>query len=541
MARTRSISERAESLFDEVNEDFDIWYQTERASLWQAPTVNSETDRARLQNLTLATRIEENLDIIVELQTNESFRNRESAISTMASIRDISRLATILALLIAVSLSIWVGLTIIRPLKSAANAAQQISKGRLDIDIPRGGRDETGLLLRAMRVMQDNIRARIEREKSLRTLAQDRLSDSLENSKDAILLTDQNGKIIVANPDVKSLFADLTDTQSIVGRQRGDFINADGIPKGVAERDGDREFRLLDGRWFRVNASDTREDGRLYIWNEMTQIRQTATRLLAAKDAAESANRAKTLFLAAMSHELKTPLNAVIGLADAVGSKIRGGGNETSEDMADMMDLIVSSGEHINQIVSDVLEVASDDKSSPKHDLDRVEFSTIVDRTIQEFKKNARRAEVRLLWELPSSPISILGDAADLKVLVTKILDNAIKFNRPGGSAKIQLQKIENGTVRLIVIDNGIGIASEDLSRILEPFQQISQGYTRAVDGTGLGLAVASRIAQRHNTRIQFQSRFGKGSVFSVIFDDFKTSEAFNNVDTGITQNRSAA
>ena len=541
VARSRSISERADSVFAEVDADFLLWSQAQRAWLEQSLTRSSQISSLPHQESEREMRITENLDIIVELQTNESFRNREAAISKMESIRNISKFAAIFALFVAVSLSVWIAWTIIRPLKSAAYAATQISKGRLDINIPTNGRDETGLLLRAMKDMQDNIRLRMEREQDLRSLAQDRLTDSLENSKDAVLLTDVKGKIIVANPDVKALFAGVTKSKTLIGLQAKEFLDSDGIPYEVDNRDGDRDFKLPDGRWFRVNASNTTEGGKLFIWSEMTEIRQNAANLREARDAAEAASRAKTLFLAAMSHELNTPLNAIIGLADIIAYKVRNGDDQQNKEMADMMDMIVKSGEHMNQIVRDVLEIASDDKSTSELLFEPVELSSIVESCLKQRAEKAREAKVRLLLEPISSPINVHGDETDLRLLIEKLLDNAINFNRPGGSAKVQLQKMENGTIRLNVIDNGIGIAAKDLSRIFEPFQQVSQGYTRSVDGTGLGLAVASRIANRHNTRIQVQSRLGSGSVFTVIFDSSEKHELTNTFEATLTKKRNAA
>lgn len=536
IARSRSISDRAEAVFDEVEADFFLWSQAQRVSFSSQQVMDTNH-----QELDRAMRITENLDIIVELQTNESFRNREQAILKMESISNISKMASIFSLIVAICLSALIAWTIIRPLKSAAYAARQISNGQLDTDIPSGGRDETGLLLRAMKDMQDNIRARMEREQDLRTLAQDRLSDSLENSKDAVLLTDVNGKITVANPDVKTLFSGVTDSKSIIGRQAQDFLELNGIPNEVHERDGNRDFKLLDGRWFRVNASDTTEGGKLFIWSEMTEIRQTAVKLREARDAAEAASRAKTLFLATMSHELNTPLNAIIGLSDAIAFQLRKDNQEQSNEIASMMDMIVQSGEHINQIVRDVLEIASDEKTIPKELFEAVELCSIVDSCIKQRAEKAQRVKVRLFLDPICSPINVYGHEPDLRLLVEKLVDNAINFNRPGGSVKIQLQKMDDGIIRLNVIDNGIGIAAKDFSRIFEPFQQINEGYTRVVDGTGLGLAVASLIAKRHNTRIQVQSRLGSGSVFTVFFKNYESHKTTNETKASIMQNRSAA
>lgn len=514
VARERSISLQADEYFDDVVRDFAVWQARERSHIgteFQAP----EGDDLGLQ-------IEENLDIIVELQANESFRNRETAIATMSRIRQFSFYAVLAAIVLTLGLTAWIGVTIVRPLNAAATAAARISSGELDIKIPRGGQDETGQLLRTMRSMQSNIRTRMAAEQDLRTLAQYRLSDSLENSKDAVLLTDVDGQIIVANPGVEALFPGLQaalNGDALVGRACGTLFAEDGIPLHV-EQDGPtngHEFRQADGRWVRVNASATREGGRLFIWSDITESKDDAERLRVARDAAEAASRAKTLFLAAMSHEMNTPLNAIIGLSDVM--KMQQDHPDGDADLANLANLISQSGGHMAQIVRDVLEIATDEVEDANLDqLERTNLINPIDHAVEALRDTAAQASVRLIWTPPETPIYIPGDTKDLQHLAGKLIDNAVKFNRSGGAVKVQLTPIGADQVRLDVIDNGLGIAAKDFDRILEPFVQVDEGYTRAVDGTGLGLCVADRIAKRHGTKLTIRSTLGKGSVFSVLF-----------------------
>ena len=515
VARERSISDRAAPIFDAIDTDFAVWVARERAAFG---------GRASAENHTRALAIEENLDIVVELQTNESFRDREAALAGMAATRRLTQLAAYAALALAVGLTIWIGVTIIRPLKSAAGAAARISAGDFDVAIPAGGEDETGQLLRTLSDMRDNIRRRMEQEQDARALAQARLSDSLENSQDAVVLTDREARIIVANPAVGDVFAGLAQLPELLGRDARDFVGPDGVPRGATReaknraQSGQCDFQLAGGRWYRVNASATREGGRLFIWTDITQSRQTAQRLREARDAAQTANRAKSRFLAAMSHELNTPLNAIIGLADVIGA----GAKRSDTKTAEMARMISDSGMNMARIVRDVLEIASDEDAdagvNAGRPLDRARLCKAVDRSVHGLRDTARETGVRLLWACPPAPIDINGDAADLQLLVDKLLHNALRFNRPGGTAKVELRTLANGRVRLDVIDNGIGIAEGDLSRIMEPFTQASEGFSRTADGTGLGLAVAARIARRHGSTLEVRSREGRGSVFSVTF-----------------------
>lgn len=379
--------------------------------------------------------------------------------------------------------------------------------------------------------MQSNIRTRMEAEQDSRALAQQRLSESLENSTDAVLLTNVDGKVIVTNPRVMSLFPTLlgsSSDKSLIGRDCGTLFAVDGIPLHV-DQNGPQignEFRLADGRWIRVNASSTREGGRLFIWSDISESKANADRLRIARDEAEAASRAKTLFLAAMSHELNTPLNAIIGLADVM--KLMAGQGSEEGQIADMATMISQSGTHMAQIVQDVLEIASDENEVKPDQYDAINLSGPINRAIESLRGAAETANVQLVWAYPNEAFNIMGDAKDLEQLVRKLIDNAIKFNNPGGAVKAQLSAIGEDHIRLDIIDNGPGIAPEHFEKILQPFRQVDEGYSRAVDGTGLGLPVADRIARRHGTELQIQSRVGKGSVFSLTFS--RASAALSNL-----------
>ncbi len=515
VARERSIEPRAQNFFDAVEADY---------AQWEAVPPDSETTASGENQWDVADRIEETLDIIVELQTNESFRNREAALTTMSRIRQYSLYAVGIALALTLVLSAWLTLTIVRPLKAAASAAAQISGGRLDVTIPESGDDETGQLLRTMSEMQDRIRLRMQEQQDMRTLAQNRLSETLENSADAVLLTDARDRITVANPRVSELFAGVLGGADqpmgqLTGRACAELFGLDGVPDGITAREGS-EFSLPGGCWLRVSASKTREGGRLLIWSDVTDARRKSETLKQARDEAEAASRAKTLFLAAMSHELNTPLNAVVGLADVLKTELARPGLDPS--FADMVGLIGQSGEHISRIVSDVLEIADGDSAPVALDrLDPADLGACVQAAVDAATPHAKSNGVRIGWDRPQAGIGVLFDPQELTQSVGKLLDNAVKFNRPGGAVKLRLLPADPATgapARLDVADTGIGIPADQLERIREPFVQVDQGYSRAVDGTGLGLCIVDRSATRHGARLHIHSVPDRGSVFSLLF-----------------------
>lgn len=518
VAQERSIAERAQSFFSDVNTHVDQW----SALVFMTESYNSATFMSKIEEL--STEIETNLDIIVELQTNESFRNREAALARMKKIEKYNLWATAAAAMLTVLLSGWLAITIINPLKAAANAARKISAGNLEAKIPRGGDDETGVLLKTMAAMQKNIRDRMSKEQDARALAQLRLAESLENSLDAIVLTDQDGKIIVANNQVKKMVPKLAD-ENLISKPFDSFFDPNGRPKDpLCDFFIDRsEMLLSNGRWARINASETQEGGNLFIWTDITEMKDQNEKLREARDLAEEADKAKTLFLAAMSHELRTPLNAVIGFSDIIVSQAMGQvGNPKYTEMAA---LISQSGAHLLNIVEDVLQIShGGDSSELSADMTDVDLLDAINFCVKTIESEVKEASIQLSWERPDEDIYVRGDQNRLQQVFLNLLSNAIKFNKAGGLVKITIKPLQNNAVRIDIIDNGIGIDKADIARITEPFVQVDNSYKREYEGAGLGLSIVKQMVTLHNGGLAIRSEPGKGTCVSVAFPRLRAS-----------------
>ena len=525
VAKERSISERAAPFFEDVESLTAKWAKIAMAN--PAVLLNSE----RAQQAELADEIENNLDIIVELQTNESFRNRESALEEVSNVESYSLWATGLALTLSILLSSWLGLTIIRPLKSAAQAARKISAGNLNAEIPKGGDDETGALLKTLSAMQENIRGRMDREQSARALAQTRLAESLENSKDAIILTDSEDRIIVANNQVRSMFPDL-ENKTILSSKLETYFTRRGVPKDIVHiyDEAQHEIRFEDGRWARINASDTEEGGRLIIWTDITSGKQAHQNLMIAKEQAEAASRAKTLFLAAMSHELRTPLNAVIGFADVMTMQHQQPGGDAKQ--LEMCQIISRNGDQLLKIVQDVLNIADTENTEIlTANQEMVDLKEVVTFCLKTIAKEMQPKRLRLIWDSQMSPVTVRGDRVRLQQAILNLLSNAIKFNQEDGRVKVDIRRRSDGSVAINVIDDGIGIKSEDLARMVKPFEQADNSYSRRYEGAGLGLSVVQKIMTIHGGELKMRSAFGKGTCATLILPK-ASSENQSRTDT---------
>jgi len=329
---------------------------------------------------------------------------------------------------------------------------------------------------------------------SLRSLAQHRLSDSLNNSQDAILLTDQTNMIIVANPQMAQIFPAIADID-LVGKPFHAFFEPSGCSLNEpcelkAQTD---EIAFTDGRWARVSKSSTNEGGQLFIWSDITQQKARSLKLKDAKEAAEAADKAKSLFLAAMSHELRTPLNAVIGFSDALEEHHKSESGD--ENLAEMAGLISKSGAQLLNIIKDVLSVAKgiDEAKSPDEMIEMNLFEA-VKFSAQIIEVEAKDKNIRIITPPAETPFVIKGDVIRIQQLLLNLLSNAVKFNEENGAVKIQIEPHISGWVRCDVIDNGIGISEDNLEKIMQPFIQADTGHTRKYDGMGLGLTIVRQI-----------------------------------------------
>src|SRR5690606_18291841 len=206
---------------------------------------------------------------------------------------------------------------------------------------------------------------------------------------------------------------------------------------------------------------------------------------------AQAANRAKADFLAVMSHELRTPLNAIIGFADLLQAEVAGPGNEKQRVQ---LDRIVASAQHQLSLIDEILTYARTETGWEVISPTMTDARDIATTAADVIRPIAEGKGLAFDVELPDSPITIWTDANKVRQILVNLLSNAVKFTEQGG---VDLRVWEKeGDAVFEVRDTGIGIAPDQLPRIFEPFMQAEEALTREKGGTGLGLAVAYRLAR---------------------------------------------
>jgi len=306
-------------------------------------------------------------------------------------------------------------------------------------------------------------------------------------------------------------------------------------------------FRLPDGshRWFREQAFPVQlladnsyrvvgyiqditlikeAENRLQALNEdlekrvefrTMELSENRNKLQNLNKELEKALRTKDEFFASMSHELRTPLTGIIGLSEAMLYQIYG---KLSEDQTEMIRNILRSGEHLLDLINDVLDVAKMEAGRLTLDIQPVIAADVCTASLQLASGMAKQKNLNINFENHSTDLVFATDAKRMKQVLVNLLSNAIKFTPEKGEVGLELSEDrETNEVIFSVWDTGIGIAEEEKSRLFKPFVQLESGLSRRYNGTGLGLSLVNYIVSLHSGKVVVDSKPGEGSRVSVI------------------------
>ena len=231
---------------------------------------------------------------------------------------------------------------------------------------------------------------------------------------------------------------------------------------------------------------------------------------------AEDANRAKSVFLATMSHELLTPLNAVIGFANELQKN--SAGNLLPQDVT-YVQRIRNNGMHLLRVINDVLDLSKVEAGRMEVELAPVALDRVVKETLQEIEGRSVGTAVVPRVSLPAALAPIQSDEVKLRRVLVNLVDNAVKFTEAGSFRVGIISEAGTGRpLRLDVIDTGIGIAPEHIGKIFSAFEQVESGTRRRHEGIGLGLSISRALCEALGYRLTVVSEPGRGSAFSVLF-----------------------
>lgn len=360
-----------------------------------------------------------------------------------------------------------------------------------------------------------------------------RLATIIANSADGIVVTDQAGRILEFNPAAQTIFGHRRE--AVLGKTGTDLLFADGAEGGQGRALRDAMAGMTDGREpLRMEIDARRSDGTDFpaeisialsrpaggslivaFVRDISERRKAQRDLTDALERALAGEKTKAEFLAVMSHEMRTPLNGLIGSMDLLGQTVLDAGQR------ELLGIMETSGDILLGHVNSVLDISKAEAGAmqiveARFDLDRLIEDTVANQSGLAAMRGTKLSVVQL-----SGPLGeVTGDAGRIRQILLNLIGNAVKFT-DNGTVTVETECLVDSAglpgrkmFEFRVIDSGIGISEDDLARIFEDFVTVDASYGRKQGGTGLGLGIARRLADAMGGEIGAESVDGEGSLF---------------------------
>lgn len=327
----------------------------------------------------------------------------------------------------------------------------------------------------------------------------DEFTHITQSMPEGLVLLDNNNVILSINPAASRLFGAQS---GCVGQSFLTLDRSTDVSQAIdrARETGHSETRVeLSGRIYQFDISRIESAGEkigaVLLCFDITER--------------ETAEQARREFTANVSHELKTPLQGIIGSAELIEN-----GMVKPEDMPRFIGHIRTEAQRLVALIADIIRLSQLDEGveMPK---ENVELLSLAGEVAEDLRAAADKASVTITTDGQSS--IVFGVRRLLYEMLYNLCDNAIKYNRPGGSVRIHVENREQEAA-ISVLDTGIGIAPEHQSRIFERFYRVDKSHSKEVGGTGLGLSIVRHAAQYHGARLELKSQPGKGTTITVTF-----------------------
>ncbi len=362
-----------------------------------------------------------------------------------------------------------------------------------------------------------------------RLSAYTRLGEAMDQSADGFVLIDSDRRVVICSREIE----DFCGGPSLAP-QVGESLDeaAARVVKGgvfalrteqqkseplIQLRSAGRldiDAMLSDGRWVRLVRSETESGGALFSVSDITTRKEREAQLCEAAAGAAAANGAKSEFLATMGHEMRTPLNAVIGFSELIAREQLGPLNEPQ--YREFAAEILNNGRSLLTIINDILMLVKSESGDLTLDPDVIDMGELLEECVHAIQATFDEAGVKLEMGPVVRPCLAVGDRTRLRKAVLNLMSNAAKFTPPGGAARVAALCAADRQVCITVADTGIGMHEAEIPLALAPFGRIDSGTARRFEGTGLGLTLARAIVDLHLGEMRIESAPGAGTTVAI-------------------------
>ncbi|WOR16115.1 ATP-binding protein [Hyphomonas sp. FCG-A18] len=372
--------------------------------------------------------------------------------------------------------------------------------------------------------------------------AERRLKSSIEGFSGPFAIWDRNRRLLYWNSAFSDVFGLASSLRVGMSYETVTLAQASGIRerRGDGREGGANIIRAQDNDWYKIVERMTPTGGMITVGLNVTadvqnevqierqrkqletlvidlktsqaQAAELTQNLKIERDRAEKSAASKSAFLANMSHELRTPLNAIIGFSEIMRDESFGplGHEKYGEYAVD----ILSSGQHLLDMINDILDMAKIEAGKMTVALEPIDIVEPVDVAVRMVRRRAEEKGLQLDLVADDDLPAIDADHRAIRQMVLNLVSNAIKFTDKGGAIRVMVNR-QGREVRVAVRDSGIGIPAEALPRLAQPFEQVADTRDRNYHGTGLGLSLTKSFAELHGGRLSIASEEGKGTMVS--------------------------
>lgn len=387
-------------------------------------------------------------------------------------------------------------------LRKTSGVMEAFSEGRFDARITGMGK-RPGALVNLFNERADRIQERLFQQKG----RNEALSAVINCMQTGILAVDQQMKVMLITPMAKRLLGFAGNAEGVPVQQFAD-VHLETIFQEAMAQEGvyTNEVAARTGmgrnrRPLRLYVSPMKQDdvvvGAVALVEDITELRRL--------------EQVRTDFAANVSHELKTPLTSIKGFVET----LQAGAINQPEMAQKFLNIIMMEADRLTRLINDILSISKLESGDDQVTNERIRLDKMASDVVDMLSIHAKEKEITLHTSIDPDPVVIWGNPDRVEQMLINLVDNGIKYNKPGGSVTVKVFDNEKN-VNLLVSDTGIGIAEEHIPRLFERFYRVDKGRSRSMGGTGLGLAIVKHIVMSMNGLIEVHSKLGEGTEFLV-------------------------
>ncbi len=447
---------------------------------------------------------EELIYVALPLSNQGAIRVAASSIAIADALEELYRGALLLTLLIsllALGVVFLINRNITDPLNDLLIVTKRLQNGEFGRRVLVRSHDEIGQLGRAFNELSMTL------EKMFDTIhdRESKLNAVLTSMEDGVLAVNTYRRVILANRAVADLIGE--DEEALIDKDQAEVIRSFELSEIITdtmnrEKSINAEIKLYPGseRTIAVSSSPLEGDegmtiGVVSVLRDITELRRL--------------EQMQNEFVANVSHELRTPLTSIKGFVET----ILNGKTYDSALVERFLRIVSGETDRMITLINDLLDLSRIESGKQPINMGSVNILQIFTDTITMLQTKADQKEIKI--DNCLRKIMVLGDAKLLRQVAINIVDNAIKYTKPGGRVWIEAKESTN-KVKISICDTGVGIPSDQTNRIFERFYRVDKGRSRSMGGTGLGLSIVKHIIDKHKGKISAESQIGKGTTVKI-------------------------